>query len=332
MNAETKPRETKVIAVGNQKGGVGKSTNTVNLAAALGELGRRSLVVDLDANCGATRALGVPTSFLGTFEALLGEESAADLIIKTDAEEGVRLPRNVDLLPGHRRLEEIDRVFRERRENKFKDPTDALLGPLQALRGNYDYIFLDTAPNASSPTIAAYKSANWFILSMTPDKLALEALLDALTDIVAVRDAGNPNLRLLGVVLTLVDKRTRIASEYAERIRKDFEAAGHYGPFMTQISRAVVVPQSYESGLALVEFAPDHMVTEQYRELAREVESRIAQLAIDTQTPLQPEVQSQPQTQPQAVPAPAAQPAAVVGEPEPPVVEVKPQMTEVSNG
>lgn len=268
-------KNTRVIAIGNQKGGVGKSTNTVNLAAALGELGRKCLVVDLDANCGATRSLGIPTTWMGTFEVFLGLESAEHVVLRNDPVDDIVLPQNVDLLPGTRKLEEIDRVFRERRENKFLDPTDGLKRPLEELAGEYDYIFLDTAPNASSPTIAAYKSAEWFILSMTPEKLAYEALMDALTDILAVRDGANPDLRLLGVVLTQLDKRTRQASLYTERIRKEFGDAGQQGAFETTISRSVVVPKSDEAGKSLFELEPDHKVTHQYRALAKEVEDRI---------------------------------------------------------
>lgn len=276
------PRDTQVVAVGNQKGGVCKSTLTVNLAASLGAMGRRCLVIDLDANCGATRSLGVPTTWMGTFEALLGTEEADQLVLRTDVEEGIALPPNVELLPANRKLEELDRVFRERRENKFRDPTDALVrssagtaAPLELFRGQYDYIFLDTAPNAASPTIAAYKSADWFLLSMTPDKLAYEALVDALTDILAVRDSGNPNLCLLGVVLSQIDRRTTLAERYIARIRKEFGKADQQGAFETTISRSVVVSKANEAGEALRVFDPKHKVTVQYDELAKEVESRI---------------------------------------------------------
>lgn len=278
MIAREEPAEslrTRVIAVGNQKGGVGKSTNTINLAAALGEIGRKCLVIDLDANCGATRSLGVPTSWMGTFELLLGNELPSEIIITTNPADGITLPKGVDLITGSRQLEQIDEVFRQRRENKFKDPADALKAPLAELRGLYDYVFLDTAPNAASPTIAAYKSADWFMLSMTPEKLAYEALLDAVTDILAVRESGNHNLRLLGVVLSQLDRRTRAATMYTDRIQGAFQDAGEMGAFATTISRAAVVPRSNEAGQSVFEYEPDHKVTGEYRELAREVEERI---------------------------------------------------------
>ena len=146
-------RRATVIAVGNQKGGVGKTSNTLHLAAALGELGKRSLVIDLDANCGATRGLGVGGDWLGTFEVLLGDQIPEDVIVRTDPVEGIEMPENVELLPSRRNLEQFEMECRRR--NKFADPTKTLAGPLDRLRPMYDYIFLDTAPNASAPTLSA---------------------------------------------------------------------------------------------------------------------------------------------------------------------------------
>src|SRR3954468_21494434 len=144
---EGQARKTHIIAVGNQKGGVGKTTNSVNLAAALGEMGRKCLIVDLDANQGSTRHLGVPSqSFLGTYEVLIGEEQPADVII-TNGEDDVELPKNVDLISATRKLEGIEDALRK--HSKFIVGQDILIKPLKTLQGKYDYIFLDTAPNAN---------------------------------------------------------------------------------------------------------------------------------------------------------------------------------------
>ena len=266
-------KETRIIAVGNQKGGVGKTTNTLHLAAALGELGKKSLIIDLDGNCGATRGLGLGTDWLGTFEALLGDQKPADVIVRTDPAEGTELPPNVDLMPARRNLEDFESECRKR--NKFADPTTTLEPVLDELRGSYDFIFLDTAPNASPPTVASYRSAEWFILSTEASKLSVEGLNDALTDILAVREAGNAQLRLLGVIMCKVDSRTRIATTYIDRIRREFEAAGELGAFDTLITRATAVERAQAEGKTILQLFPDHKVSEQYRALAHEVLARL---------------------------------------------------------
>lgn len=264
---------THVIAVGNQKGGVGKTTNTVHLAAALGELGKKVLIIDLDANCGATRAFGLGTDWLGTFEALLGDHDAEDLILGTDPTEGVSLPKNVELLPARRTLEDFEEECRKR--NKFVDPTATLAPIVERLVGKYDFIFLDTAPRADAPTVAAYRATRWFILSTEASKLSIDGLNDALTDIVAVRQAGNDQLRLLGVVMCKIDSRTKIAGSYLPRIKREFEGAGEMGAFETVIGRTTEVQGAQEAGRTLFEHAPEHKVTHQFRALAQEVLARI---------------------------------------------------------
>lgn len=266
-------RQTTVIAVGNQKGGVGKTSNTLHLAAALGELGKKCLVIDLDGNCGATRGLGVGTDWLGTFEMLLGEQEPADVIVTSDPVEGTDLPNNVELIPARRNLEDFEQQCRQR--NKFADPTNMLEGPLASLNGQYDFIFLDTAPNAAAPTVASYRTADWFILSTEASKLSVDGLTDALTDIQAVREAGNAKLRLLGVIMCKVDSRTRIAATYIERIKADFAAAGELGAFDTLITRATAIELAQEEGKTLFQTQPDHKVAEQFRQLAREVLARL---------------------------------------------------------
>ena len=267
------PRRATVIAIGNQKGGVGKTSNTLHLAAALGELGKDSLIIDLDANCGATRGLGVGADWLGTFEVLLSDQFPEDVIVRTDAVEGIVMPENVELLPARRNLEQFEMEYRRR--NKFADPTKALAGPLARLRPMYDYIFLDTAPNASAPTLSAYLTADWFILSTEASKLSVEGLNDALMDVLAEREQGNPGLRLLGVVMCKVDVRTRMAAAYTDKIRKEFETAGEMGAFEALINRATAVEQAQSEGRTLFQLFPDHKVTGQYRALAAEIMERL---------------------------------------------------------
>ena len=274
MEQDQLRRETRIIAVGNQKGGVAKTTNTVHLATALGEMGRQCLIWDLDMNHGATLHFGIPSEgFLGTFEVLIGEEQPEDVIITND-DEDVELPDHVHIIAARRNLEKIDQALVAK--NKFLITQDVLLKPLQSLRGRYDYIFLDTAPNATTPTIAAYKAAELFILSAMPDPFAIAGLNDALADIQDAQRHGNPQIRLLGVILSGVDKRTRLASTLNEYVEQIFAPDGRRSAkFVTTISRSTVIPQAQKLGKTLFQTQPTHAITEQYRALAQEVETRL---------------------------------------------------------
>jgi len=270
-------RPTHVIAVGNQKGGVGKTTTCCHLAAALGEMGRRCLVWDLDMNHGATRHFGIPPeTFLGTFEVLMGEEMPEDVLV-TPEDEGVDLPVNVHLISARRNLEKIDHALMTK--SKFVFLQDVLIKPLRSLYGKYDYVFLDTAPNATTPTIAAYKAAKWFVLTAMPDPFAIAGLTDALHDIEDAQNNGNDSLRLLGVVLAGVDKRTRLANTLNSYVEETFTVAPTESlKFTTTISRSTVVPQAQKIGKTVLQTDSTHKVAEQYRALAREIEARIAQI------------------------------------------------------
>jgi chromosome partitioning protein len=201
------------------------------------------------------------------------------VLTKGDLEEsGGSLPKNLDLIPAARKLEGIDQAVMAR--SKFVTPHDVLRAPIKSLRPKYDYIFLDTAPNATLPTLAAYLNADYFILSAMPDPFAIAGLNDALADISDARSRGNSQLILLGVVISAVDKRTSLANSLSDFVEKSFKVSGQSESvkFKTSIGRSTVIPQTQKVGKTLFETHSTHKITEEYRSLAEEIEQRLEKL------------------------------------------------------
>jgi chromosome partitioning protein len=272
-----KIRNTVVIAVGNQKGGVGKTTNTIQLAGALAERGRKSLIIDLDMTSGATKALRAPTDgWNSSFELLTGAENAEDTII-TNEEPEVALPPNIHLVPSSRKLAELDNFLAQ---NPWLIHQDLLIEPINRLRGKYDYVFLDTPPQKTKTIIPALKAADFAVLSAMPDHLAVSALAEALADIVAAQRYANERLALLGVIVCAVPRpKTRLARElvaYVERTCVD--ASGRTLKFSTEIGRSVVVQEAQKIGQTILQYQGDHPVADEYRTLAKEFEDRLTAL------------------------------------------------------
>jgi chromosome partitioning protein len=293
METDVITLDTKVIALGNQKGGVGKTTNCVQLATALGERGRKCLIWDLDTNFGATRHFGIAAgAYWGTFELLTGQDEM-DNVIVTENDEDVELPPNVHLITADRNLEGLDKALGA--EHKFF-PAGILIDPLKQLRGRYDYIFLDTAPSAATPTLAAYMAADFVILSTTPQTFAIKGLEDAIADIKAAIRQGNKKLLVLGVILSDVDKRLRLARLHMDLVEELFrqQPGQPSAKFETIISRSTVVGEAQKLGKTIFQAYPDHKVTDQYRALAREVEARLEAFARANSVTLTQEPQSAP--------------------------------------
>ncbi|MCK6478323.1 MAG: ParA family protein [Phycisphaerales bacterium] len=252
------------IAVGNQKGGVGKTTVAVHLAAALAKRGHRCLLMDLDPSAGATKHLGVPQSaYAGALELMTTDEPLESLVVV----EG--LPEGLHLVPSRPQLAELDAML-----SKFVDRTRVLDRALLMARHAYDFIILDTPPSAGAiTTVAAYSSAEWFLLSAFPHPLALAGLSEACRDIADVRARRNPELEVLGVVFTNVDGRTRSLRSQLDDLVQELMPGRR---FRTVVSQAVVVPTM--SGLGKTVFDHDRadrlLVAKQFKRLADEVEHR----------------------------------------------------------
>jgi chromosome partitioning protein len=254
-----------VIAVGNQKGGVGKTTNCVHIAAALGQRNHRCLIMDLDPAAGATKHLGVPVkSFAGTLELLTTDEALENLVVVDS------MPTGVHLIPSRPQLAEIDVLL-----SKYLDRTRLLERPVQQARLQYDFVFLDTGPSAGfATTVAAYSTAEWFLLSAFPHPLSLGGLTEAFNDIADVRRHRNQRLEILGIVFSNVDRR-------ATRLRASLEALVNQAlpgrRFETAISQAVILPDVSGQGRTLFQL-PNFStipVAQQYLQLSLELELRV---------------------------------------------------------
>jgi len=277
---DTPGMQTLVVGVGNQKGGVGKTSTTVELSRALVELGRRVLIMDLDVNAGATKHLGIaPEAFLGSFEVLAGEEDPLDVVLNSREPE-VELPEGLDLIAGGRKLEELESRLREK--SKFANLHARLQPVMERLRGHYDYVFLDTPPSAPLPIVLAYMAADYFVLVAIPEGLAIRGLAEAIADITEAREHGNPKLQILGVVIGAVEQRTRLARELIAYVNKEFSNER----LLPDIPRSTVVPTAQTMGKSLFDMEPTHPVTNAFRKLAISFEQRVEKLTGSPRPPL----------------------------------------------
>ena len=282
MNDESisPPKAGHVLSIGMQKGGVSKTTNACHIAAALGEVGRRVLLWDVDENYGSTKVLGVPpAAFFTTMHVLTGDSTAEEAILAFDADDiDVELPRNVDFIPSSRALQNVDRALAAL--DSFYNPNECLHTHVDALKalGRYDYILIDTGPQASPTTRSAYMVSEYFILSLVPEKLAVDSLPDALQDIANARRPGrNPKLHLLGLILSCMDRRVTLAKRYEDAITDRFRQANQEPvKFSTTIGRAAAINRAAHQGKTILQTEPNHRVSHQYRHLSQEIEERIA--------------------------------------------------------
>ena len=272
MARENPGLKTVVIGIGNQKGGVGKTTMTVQIACALVERGRKVLIVDLDVNAGATKHFGIkPEGFLGTFEMLVGDEEPLDVVLTNDDEDN-SLPENLHLIPGGRKLESLEERLRGKK-SKFDDTPlhDCLKPVIEHLRGHYDYVLLDTPPSAPLPIIAAYKAADGFLLVAIPEGLSIQGLNEALQDIVEVNKYREPKLQLVGIAVGAVENRTRLSRELLAYVAGTFKEFHLLPP----IPRSTIIPTAQTQAKTLFQLDSTHPIAQAFRELAVNFEANV---------------------------------------------------------
>jgi hypothetical protein len=251
----------KIIAMCNQKGGVGKTTSTINLGACLAEVGRKVLLVDLDPQGALSAGLGVPHDELDmtVYNLLVDASTSIHSALHKTAIPGLDLvPANIDLSAAEIQL--VNEVGREQ----------TLARALRPVMKDYDYIILDCQPSLGLLTVNALTCAHGVVIPMECEYFSLRGLA-LLTDTVEkVRDRLNFNLEVIGILVTMFDRRTSHAREVMSRVVEVFQDQ----VFDTVITRTVRFPETSVAGEPIITWAPSTPGAKQYRELAREVIER----------------------------------------------------------
>ena len=248
------------VAVANQKGGVGKTTTVVSVAASLALDGHRVLIVDIDAQGNATSGLGIDRSSLqaSVYDLLLDDRSVGDVIRRTDLE-------GLDILPSDRSLAgaEVELVPRQGRERRLRH----VLSPIV---GEYEFIFLDCPPSLGLLTVNGLTAADSVLIPLQCEYYALEGLSQLMATLDLVREHLNPRLHLKGVVLTMFDARTALSADVAAEVRS------HLGDrvFATVVPRSVRLAEAPSFGRPIVLHSPGSRGAEAYHAVASEFLTR----------------------------------------------------------
>ncbi|WP_149276942.1 ParA family protein [Pareuzebyella sediminis] len=255
----------KIIAIANQKGGVGKTTTTVNLAASLGVLEKKVLLIDADPQANATSGLGVDVESieLGTYQLLEHTKTAKETIIATDSP-------NLDLIPAHIDLVaiEIELVDKDKRESMLKQA-------ISHLRDSYDYILIDCAPSLGLLTLNALTAADAVIIPIQCEYFALEGLGKLLNTIKSIQKIHNPNLDIEGMLLTMYDSRLRLSNQVVEEVRKHFADM----VFDTIIQRNVRLSEAPSYGESIIKYDASSKGAANYLNLANEIVKKNKEIA-----------------------------------------------------
>nr|WP_218926382.1 AAA family ATPase [Gemella palaticanis] len=250
----------KIIAICNQKGGVGKTTTTINLAASLAHLNKKVLIIDTDPQANGTSGVGIDKNDIkkSIYNVLVDEVNINEVLKNTEY-------KNLDIVPSSIELAgaEVELVSAISREQRMKSA-------ISELNNKYDYVIIDCPPSLSLITLNALTAADGVIIPVQTEYYALEGLSQLMNTFNIVRKHLNSSLDIFGVLLTMTDSRTNISNQVAEEVRNHFKEK----VFDTIISRSVRLSEAPSFGEPIIEYAKTSKGAKQYLSLAKEVIER----------------------------------------------------------
>jgi chromosome partitioning protein len=249
-----------IFCIANQKGGVGKTTTAINLAASLATFSKRTLLVDCDPQANATTGLGIDKSTIGKtlYHGLIGEAAADELVVDSDIESLKLMPSRVELIGF-----EVEMMAEEGREAALKKL-------LSGLENAYDYIILDCPPSLSLLTVNAMTAADAVVIPLQCEFFALEGLSQLLDTIRRIKDGLNPALKIAGILLSMYDKRTNLSYQVAQEAETYFKEK----VYKTVVPRNVRLGEAPSFGKPILLYDPASVGAQSYLELAKEILSR----------------------------------------------------------
>lgn len=247
----------RIIAIANQKGGVGKTTTAINLSACLAEAGKKILVIDIDPQGNTTSGLGIDKGEVKhtIYELMMGDCSIRECMVKTDVDNLLLIPSNVNLAGAEIELLDI------------KDKEYILKNEVDYIMDDFDYVLIDCPPSLSMLTVNAMTTANSVLVPIQCEYYALEGLSQLIYTISLVQNRLNPDLYIDGVVFTMFDSRTNLSNQVVDNVKNNLKQK----IYNTVIPRNVRLAEAPSHGMPINIYEPKSPGAESYRKLAQEI-------------------------------------------------------------